>query len=161
MQEFRLPLLQAETAINDAFGPMIDAGVSGVVVATSDGYRLIHFTELKAALDDGKRTVGQVAGVNLMVRVENTEATQMQAVEFGEARLRKGEFPSGEEYLILRADASSGIALLCSRHEFGAGMYLASTPGYGCDGPNKHYYPPNTRGTSNDCVVFGCPGHIP
>ena len=119
---------------------MIDAGVSGVVIATADGYRLLHFTQLKAALDHGQQTVGEAAGLNLSASFETTEASEFRTAEFGENILPQVEFPSGNEYVILSADTSAGTALLCSRHEFGAGMYLASTPGYGCDGPVKHYY---------------------
>jgi hypothetical protein len=162
MQDFELPFLPAETRIENAFGPMIEQGVSGVVVAAGDGFRLLHFTQLRVALGSGLQTLGEVVGaVDLPECVANPATMEMQAAGSSNSSERSIVFAPGSEYCLLHADSPLQTASVCSRHEAGAGIYLATSPGYSCDAVFKHYYPPNKRGTTNHCVVFQCHGHIP
>jgi hypothetical protein len=162
MRDFELPFMPSETPIVDAFGPMIERGVSGIVVGTGEGYRLLHFAQLKGALAAGLQTVGEIVGhVDLEARFARAETMEMQASGPDTTDVREIQFAPGSEYCLLNVDFVSGTALVCSRREPGAEMFLASTPGYGCDANPHHYYPPNRRGLDNSCVVLGCAGHLP
>jgi hypothetical protein len=162
MRDFELPLLSAETPIKEAFGPMISRGVSGVVIKTGRKYRLLHFAQLRGAFEHQLQTVGDVIGfVDLESGIGGSRIVEMEASGAGGIASQEIVFKSGSEYCLLGADINSNVAVICSRHEPGALMYLASTPGYACDANPTHYYPPHIRGSSNKCVSLGCPGHLP
>lgn len=152
MNEFQLPFFTGETDLKEVFGPMIENHVSGIVVQSANQYRLLHFSQLKRALDDKVQTVGQVTGFEQLVLAASTANVKQLAPD--------------SEYILLGVNSSLGVAWVHSRLEAGRHLFLATTPGYSCDGPtrgglNKHYYPPNKRGMGDNCVVPACPGKIP
>lgn len=130
---------------------MIDQGVSGIVVETPTEFRLLHFTQIQAALDQGIKSIVDVSGyVNL---------------GFPTKKYLAFETSSSPSYWL--KDTKPGMAMVCSGYAPAAGMFLASSAGYCCNANTidptlpLHYYPPQTRGHSNRCVVMLCPGTLP
>lgn len=140
MITFELPMFSANSPLNDVFGPMINQSVSGLVVdGGSDQYRLLHFTALHDASRSGIEQLKDVpGGIPVEVDAFSTD-------------------PSADYEILGRSGVSASVR---SRFERLAFTYTASSPGYVCDGPQRHPYPPQVRGKTNNCVVWGCPGKI-
>ena len=140
MTNFQLPVVTAGTSLEDAFGRMIKQNVSGLVVdGGAQGFRLLHFAVVQNALD------------SQVERVENIP---------GGIQLEFGALDSNPSADYDLSGALGLIVTVRSRHENLSYTYSALSPGYVCSGPAHHSYPPKRRGTSNRCVVPGCPGTI-
>jgi hypothetical protein len=140
MITFDLPMFSADSSLKDTFGPMINRDVSGLVVdAGNEQYRLLHFTAVQNAARSGIELLKDIpGGIPVELNAFSTD--------------------SSADYEISRR---SGItASITSRFERLSFVYTASSPGYVCDGPERHPYPPQVRGKTNDCTVWGCPGKI-
>jgi hypothetical protein len=140
MNQFQLPVIAAATSLQEAFGPMIQQDVSGLVVDSGNQqYRLLHFAVVQNALDSQIERLEEIPGGI--------------PLEFGALDMNPAA-----DYDIMGSSVLG--ALVRSRHETLSFTYIASSPGYACTGPARHTYPPKRRGSSNHCVVPGCPGTI-
>lgn len=140
MVDFELPVATAGTSLEDAFGLMLQQNVSGLVVNRgAEGFRLLHFAVVQNAVASHAKQLENISGgIELEIGGLDTN-------------------PSADY------DLSSAVGLVAtvrSRHENLSFTYVASSPGYVCTGPAHHSYPPRRRGSSNKCVVPGCPGTI-
>jgi hypothetical protein len=139
MEQFELPLLTGDTSIVDAFKPMIQQNVSGLVVTVLNEYRLLHFTQVRAAWEQQSAQLKEIGGfVPLVLLGLDSDPTV--------------------DYDLFQVNPSK--AVVRSRHENESWTYSAGSPGYSCSGPLQHTYPPQRRGPTNQCVVIGCPGTI-
>lgn len=148
MLEFDLPALESQTRVRDAFGPMVEAGTSGLVSWNVDTVRLVRFDYLESAFSAGLDTLSEVRqwdAASVMLGAETAELV---------SSLKR----LGLDYGVLGRAGS--VARVVSVHEPLAGIYLASPPGAKCENPgNPHYYPPHRRnhGNPHRCVVCGFP----
>lgn len=146
MLDFDLPLIENTTRIENAFAPMIGRKVSGIVIKAPSGFRLLHFSQVRAAWEAGLKTMTEISGY----------------VDLGDApgtKLLKDMIPL--EYILRKVAVSKELANVRSAMERGAAIYLSQSPGYMCNGKTPHFYPPQKRDESNNCVVLGCNGTIP
>lgn len=126
MLDFELPLVNGSTSVKDAFEPMIRRGVSGIIVASGQSHRLLHYTQVRGALVAGVRTVSEIDGyVSLDVIDSTSEGIQPLTTA---------------DYLLEKWSATTGVVR--SRRESGAAVYLTPNPGYTCTAQKGHYYPP-------------------
>lgn len=140
MQEFELPLLTGNSPVDSSFEAMIHAGVSGCVVDVSGEFRLLHFTQLRAAWE---------AQIQELYRVTGYIELSFDALALNPV----------SDYELLRY-GRPGTILVRSRHEPFSFVYITRSPGYACTGPMQHTYPALKRGPTDQCVVSGCPGKI-
>ncbi|HWC98924.1 MAG TPA: hypothetical protein VG456_19325 [Candidatus Sulfopaludibacter sp.] len=141
MMEFELPSMPETAGLKDAFYPLINQQVSGLIVEHPGEHRLLHYTDLVNAWNSGYTTLREVPGG---IRFRRHTASLMS--------------PGGDYELL---SSLSGIARVRSRMERLAWMYQVGPAGYCCDGPLHHCYPPYTRGGDDDCVVPLCVGRLP
>jgi hypothetical protein len=140
MQDFQLPVLTGDSLVEASFEPMIRANVSGCVVDVFGEFRLLHFTQLRAAWEAHIRQLLEVTGyIKLVFNAFEMDPT------------------SDYEFV---GYWSPGSVMVRSRHEPLSFVYTAGSPGYACNGPMQHTYPALRRGPTNRCVVSGCPGTI-
>jgi hypothetical protein len=124
---------------------MIRSGVSGLVVKTSGGFRLLHFNQVQSAFEANAADLASV-----------TEYVNLGKDAF------VGQYPnSGVEIPDFVLRSSNFSALVESRVSKFALTYLTQSAGYCCIGPDEHCYPPNKRGATDNCVVPLCPGRVP
>jgi hypothetical protein len=141
MLDFELPLLSGSAGIGEAFEAMIRKSVSGIVVQVPTGYRLLHYTQVLAASESNLRSLADIPSYLSLPRSVSRS------------------FLGSNDYTL--ETISLTTATVRSRREPGASPFMAQSPGYSCDGPNPHFYPPQKRRNTNDCVVLACPGKLP
>lgn len=134
MQDLQLPVLSGSSGIDKAFEAMIREGVSGVVVKLPFGYLLLHYTQVLAAWETNVAILSDIP-------------------------LDCGHFLTSVDYVL--KSVASMTASFRSSHDVDASYYMAKGPGYSCDGPIRHFYPPNKRRDTDDCVVIACTGKVP
>jgi hypothetical protein len=144
MREFSLPVIDSTASVQDAFKLMIRGGVSGIVTKSGSHFRLLHYTQISAALDAG---LTEIKDINGFVKLE-PPPERGDDVSIG----LTGDYSivSESPHIVIR-----------SRREPGALIYMTESPGYCCDAPAEHCYPPLRRGASDKCVIPGCPGKLP
>lgn len=142
MQEFELPLLPADSPVEEAFTQMIVQKVSGVVIQKGPTYQVAHYKEIMSAWEAGVAILGEV----------KTEPVSDYIYGFsrGPERARHVEV----------VGIVAAAATVRSSSESLAGFYLRSAPGCCCDGPGKHPYPPNSKGSNDACTVLLCNGKV-
>ena len=144
MQKLTLPLVEGSTKVKDAFKPMVRSGVSGLIVNTNSGMRLLHFNQVLKAFETNTDTLSDV------VEYVAIGTKQLEAEPGSEPSVSEFEFRSFNVPTVL-ADRLGEFAL----------AYFTWSPGYCCTGPDEHCYPPNERGSTDNCVVPLCPGKLP
>jgi hypothetical protein len=146
MPKFTLPLVEGNTRLKDAFEPMIRTGVSGLVVRSSTGFRLLHFDQVNKAFEASSE-------VGLLNEVQ-------EYVHLGDDVRERSNAKSTGSVVALETGHSIVSAVIEARSETFA-QYMTQSAGYCCTGPDEHCYPPNKRGSTDDCVVPLCPGKLP
>jgi len=150
MQEFNLPVVEETTPVEQAFGPMIRLGVSGIVVRRPKGNDLLHYADVHRAWVSQVTRIGEIRG---QVKLEEfSNVNQMKATDLPDYWVQGG---------IRKSDVGIPVMLVVSRHEWLSDMYRARSSGFCCDGPAMHCYPPLRPGPDKRCVAVPCPGAIP
>ncbi len=133
MSDLQLPVLSESSGIDKAFEVMIQNGVSGVLINLKFGYRLVHYDQI-------------------------LDAWKMQVEILSDIPSDRGHFLESVDYLLKSAPFIT--ASFRPGHVIDASDYMVRSSGYSCDGPITHYYPPQARGDTDDCVVLGCSGKV-
>ena len=139
--DFTLPLLPADTPLDEAFSTMIIGKCSGVVIQNGAEFQVLHYAELLSAWEAGLETLASVK--------PPTHRTYTESV------VSQSRTPNLEVL-----SAAGAEATLRSLSELIGDLFKMAAPGFVCTGPRHHGYPPHIAGTGNRCVVALCPGTI-
>lgn len=149
MKEFDLPLLDRDTPLREAFGPMIIEKKSGIVVVSpSHAPILVTFDAAKKAFDTGVGTLGEVESESALSLLGHQPALAFNVLR-----------QHGLKYGVL--GHSGAMARVLSTSEDFAGFFLTPPPGGACVNNPPDFYPPNQRDQSSPHVCVVCGSYLP
>ena len=158
MARFTLPIVGADTSLDNAFATLVESKKSGLLLKTATGdLRLLHYKELASAARNNKiKVAGEVKYLPVVkVSARASEAAQKDEIKLG-----------GLRFGVMRAAGKT--AQLVSIKEDYAYLYDTESAAKRCSRPGKppatadrdwyHYYPPlNRPRNSTQCRVCGAP----